>query len=102
MAPAARVEIHKLKRLGSVLTLPSHKGRTEGDHPAVFPVGLPAAYLESLTDREQIVVDPFAGTGTTLIAAEQLGRRCFAMELEPAYCDVIRDRYEALVAPAAA
>lgn len=99
MAPAARVEIHKLKRLGSVLTLPSHKGKTSGDHPAVFPVGLPAAYLESLTEKDEIVVDPFAGTGSTLIAAEQLGRRCFAMELEPAYCDVIRDRYDALVAP---
>jgi DNA modification methylase len=42
------------------------------------------------------VFDPFAGSGTCLIAAEQTGRRCVAVELDPAWCDVIRDRYERL------
>jgi len=44
----------------------------------------------------QIVYDPFLGSGTTLIAAEQLGRKCYGMEISPAYCDVIVKRWETL------
>jgi DNA modification methylase len=40
------------------------------------------------------VLDLFAGSGSTLIACEQLGRHCFAVELDPRYCDVIRRRYQ--------
>ena len=43
-----------------------------------------------------IAYDPFLGSGTTLIAAEQLGRKCYGMELEPRYCDVIVKRWENL------
>jgi DNA modification methylase len=42
------------------------------------------------------VYEPFLGSGTTLIAAEQLGRRCLAIEIEPAYCDVVVLRWEQL------
>jgi len=42
----------------------------------------------------EIALDPFVGSGTTIIAAEQLGRRCYAMELEPKYCDVAVRRWE--------
>ena len=41
-----------------------------------------------------IVYDPFLGSGTTLIAAEQLGRKCYGMEISPVYCDVIVERWE--------
>jgi DNA modification methylase len=41
-----------------------------------------------------VVLDPFCGSGTTLIAAEQLGRTCAAVELDPAYCDVIVERWQ--------
>ena len=44
----------------------------------------------------EVVYDPFGGSGTCLIAAEKHGRRCLAIELDPAWCDVIRDRYHAL------
>jgi len=41
----------------------------------------------------QAVYDPFVGSGTTIIAAEQTGRVCYAMEIDPGYCDVVRRRY---------
>ena len=65
-------------------------------HPATFPVGLPAEYIKAMTNNGDIIAEPFGGGGTTLIAAEQLGRRCFAMELDEHYCDVILARWEKL------
>lgn len=65
-------------------------------HSAVFPVGLPSFFLRAYSDEGDTVLDPFLGSGTTLIAAEQLGRTCFGIELSPAYCDVVVQRWEAL------
>jgi DNA modification methylase len=62
------------------------------------PVELIQGHLANATQRGSIVYDAFAGSGSTLIACEILGRRCRAMEIDPAYCDVIRDRYEAFTA----
>ena len=50
--------------------------------------------LTNSSRRGEAVIDPFAGSGSTLIACEQTGRRCFAVELDPRYCDVIRKRFE--------
>ena len=66
-------------------------------HPTMKPVGLIEAMLRNSSSRGDIVLDPFAGSGSTLIACERLGRRCFAVELDPVYCDVIRRRYEEFV-----
>lgn len=63
------------------------------EHPTIKPVGLITAHLLNSTRRGDWVIDPFAGSGSTLIACEQLARRCLAVELDPVYCDVIRDRY---------
>jgi DNA modification methylase len=68
--------------------------KTRKAHPAVFPVKLPAAFLQHYTAPGERVVDPFMGSGTTLIAAHQMGRRAFGMEISPAYCDVIVYRFE--------
>ena len=62
-------------------------------HPAQFPVDFPAAYIRSFAGN---VYEPFCGSGTTLIAAEQLGRKCYGMEISPSYCDVIVKRWETL------
>jgi DNA modification methylase len=67
------------------------------EHPTMKPVGLIAAQLQNSSRRGDLVLDSFAGSGSTLIACEQLGRRCFAVELDPRYCDVIRRRYEEFV-----
>lgn len=61
-------------------------------HNAVFPVELPAYFIRNFAKTS--VLDLFGGTGTTLIAAEQLGKRCFMMELDEHYCDVIIARWE--------
>lgn len=63
-------------------------------HPTQKPVAVAGWFVERFASPGEIVWDGFAGSGTTLIAAEQLGRRCFAMEIEPAYCDVIVRRWE--------
>jgi DNA modification methylase len=64
------------------------------EHPIMKPVALIEAMLRNSSQRGDIVLDPFAGSGSTLIACERLGRRCFAVELDPRYADVIRRRYE--------
>jgi len=63
-------------------------------HPTVKPVALVADAIKDVSGRNGIVLDPFCGSGTTLIAAEKTGRRARAIELDPAYCDVIVRRYE--------
>jgi len=62
------------------------------DHPCPKPVNLWECLIASLTDGD--VYDPFLGSGTTLIACEKLNRRCFGMEIDPRYCDVIVRRWE--------
>jgi DNA modification methylase len=83
--------------LSNVLRLdPRGKNDQADKHRAVFPVELPAWFIQTLCKEARSVVDPFCGTGTTLIAAEQLGRKCYGMEISPAYCDVIVKRWETL------
>jgi DNA modification methylase len=71
----------------------------EGDllalHPTVKPVRLVADAIMDCTARGDIVLDPFLGSGTTLIAAERTGRRCFGMEIDPLYVDTAIRRWQA-------
>ena len=66
------------------------------DHPTTKPVTLCARLIYNSSLEGDIVYEPFAGSGSTLIAAEQLSRKCFAIELEPKYCDVIKRRVKNL------
>jgi DNA modification methylase len=63
-------------------------------HPTVKPVAMLEDALLDMTDRGDIVLDPFLGSGSTLIAGEKTGRRCRGVELDPLYVDVILRRYE--------
>ena len=63
-------------------------------HGATFPVHLPEFIIGDLMNRCRGVVDCFCGTGTTIIAAEKLGRIGYGIELDPKYCDVIVQRWE--------
>ena len=57
------------------------------------PVALIEACLRNSSQREEAVLDPFGGSGSTLIACHRLGRRAYLMEIDPRYCDVIRTRW---------
>ena len=64
-------------------------------HKATFPIAFPAWILEKM-DFAQSVIDLFCGTGTTMVASHQLKRKCYGMELDPKYCQVIVDRMKKL------
>jgi DNA modification methylase len=63
-------------------------------HPTTKPVALLADAMLDLTKRSEIILDPFLGSGSTLVAAEKTGRRCFAIEIDPAYVEVAIMRWE--------
>lgn len=89
----ASLNTHKIP--DSVLRVQRQCGKIEtGDyHPAVFPVAFPRTVMEAW---HGVAYEPFCGSGSTLIAAEQLGRKCYGMEISSAYCDVIVKRWETL------
>ena len=62
-------------------------------HPAAYPTRLPEFFVKAYSDEGDAVLDPFMGSGATLVAAEQEGRDCFGMECSPAYCDIIVRRW---------
>lgn len=66
------------------------------EHPTMKPTALVAAMLRNSAKPGDVVLDPFAGSGTTLIAADQVGARARLLELDPVYADVIVDRWEAV------
>lgn len=69
---------------------------SKGRHPTQKPVELIAHIIRHSSNPGQAVFDPFMGSGTTLAACEQLDRTCYGIEMDPGYCDVIVDRWEAL------
>lgn len=65
-------------------------------HPTMKPVKLMARLIRNSTRPAELVLDLFGGSGSTLIACEQINRKCFTMEYDPKYCDAILDRWEKL------
>jgi DNA modification methylase len=63
-------------------------------HAAAFPVGLPSFFINAFTDAGDVVYDPFTGSGSTIIAAENTHRQARAMEISPDYCAMILQRYQ--------
>ncbi len=80
--------------LWQIDTLPN--GPERPDHPTPKPVELFMIPIEEHTRPGEICYEPFAGSGTQIIAAQRLGRRCFAIEISPVYCDLIVRRFIAL------
>lgn len=69
------------------------KPKKNGDHPTMKPIPLIAYPIKNSSMSNCIILDPFGGSGSTLIACEQLGRICHTIELDEKYCDVIVKRY---------
>ena len=83
--------------VGNVYNGPPQRSNEFADqHAATMPTHLVEWILGTLCDQAKTVVDPFAGTGTTAIVAEQMGRRSYGMEIDPTYCDIIVRRWENL------
>jgi DNA modification methylase len=81
----------------SVLRITRHKARgIETEHPAVFPVALPEFLMRAYADEGDVVFEPFAGAGTSIIAGQRTGRRVRAIELAPAYVDLAIARWRML------
>jgi DNA modification methylase len=65
------------------------------EHPTAKPVDLVATFVRNSSAPGDVVLDPFLGSASTLMACEQLGRRCFGVELDPGYVDAAVQRWEA-------
>ena len=65
-----------------------------GGHATPKPIALCSRAIKSSSRKNEIVLDVFGGSGSTLIACEQLNRKCYMMELNPKYVDVIINRWE--------
>jgi len=73
---------------------PQRNNEYSGLHNATFPIHLPLYVITSFTNAGDSVADPFLGTGTTLVACEEVGRTCYGTELEPEYCELAIQRWE--------
>ncbi len=86
--------------LGTGMAYPSNRlptfsgSHTATGHAAAFPVGLPAWFIRAYTDTNDVVFDPFCGSGSTILAAHQENRTAFGMELSARYVDLICARFE--------
>ena len=69
------------------------KPMRNAEHPTMKPVRLFERLIMNSSKAEDVVLDPFGGSGTAIIASEKLNRTCYTMELDPRYCDVIRRRW---------
>jgi hypothetical protein len=69
---------------------------TKTTHAATMPTHLALWAIGVIADRASLIIDPFLGSGTTMIAAEQLDRACHGVEIDPAYVDVIVERWQNL------
>lgn len=74
----------------------THGGEVENDHPTVKPIDLMEWLVKMVTAEGQKVLDPFAGSGTTMVAAENVGRECVGIEMEEEYVELAEQRFSAV------
>lgn len=92
--PALLQLLRELRGQQATTVLREDRPHTSELHPTMKPVALCARLLANSSSTEDLVLDPFAGSGSTMLAAENLGRRCYAIEIDRGYCDVIVQRWQ--------
>jgi DNA modification methylase len=88
----ASLQTHKIP--DSVFRIRPQNNVSANQHPAMFPVALPKEVIAALSAPGGAVYEPFLGSGTTLIAAEMEGRKCYGIEIHPPYCEAAIRRWE--------
>lgn len=83
----------KYKQMESVLQMLPELWKIRSEHPATFPIWLPAEYIKAMSNVWDSIIEPFWWSWTTMIACEQLDRKCYMMELDPKYVEVIIKRF---------
>ncbi len=68
------------------------RGQIENEHPAIYPLELPSRIISAYTTHGETIIDPFMGSGTTLVAAKNLGRCAIGIEIEERYCEIAAKR----------
>jgi DNA modification methylase len=86
--------VHQFMKSKDKSVLIHPKPKKNGLHPTMKPLPLLRRMILNSTKLGEVIYDPFGGSGSTLIACEQTKRRCFMIEYEPKYCQVILDRYK--------
>jgi len=86
--------VQEFKVPDSVLRITPQRdgGAWNAEHPAVFPIELPTELIAAFSQPAEIVLDPYSGSGTTLLAAKELGRRAIGIEIEEKYCEIAAKR----------
>jgi DNA modification methylase len=87
--------VQEMRIPDSVLRITRYKGVDIG-HPAVFPVALPEFVMHAYANEGEVVFEPFAGSGTTILAGQRAGRLVRAIELAPEYVDLAIHRWRAV------
>jgi len=93
--PTRQIKTNVFRDISNVFELnPSGKNDFSAIHAAVFPVEFAEHFISMATPSGACVLDPFCGSGTTIIASQKLGRRCMAVEIDPLYVDICVQRWE--------
>ena len=82
---------------GIICQISPEERKLTGNHSTPKPLTLCSRAIKTSSGETEIVLDLFGGNGSTLIAREKLNRKCYMMELEPKYCDVIIRRWQKLI-----